>query len=223
MQIVHAGFPRDIGERAVPVVVIEHVSSEVRHVQIEETVVVVIAGGNSHAIADMADAGLFRDIHEFQLTGLRQQVPVQAIAGLPTARRRIEQFAVAVKPCALDQIDVESAVVIVIEQGHARAHDLGHVVAAGGEIEVAEVESEPAATSRKIAGSSNAARPAHKGRPRPVLPKDRGGKKCSLRGLERLSGRALCSPAGPAGYAPRAEERAFWRYSMARNRSPNRA
>ena len=88
----------------------------------------------------MAYTGLFGDVDETQLTRFSQQVLEQAIARFPAGRGREEQLAVAIEPRALHQIDVQVTVVIVIEQCHAGAHDLGHVVTAGRAVEVMKVE-----------------------------------------------------------------------------------
>ena len=99
--------------------------------------------------------------------------------------------------CALDQIDVESAVIIVIEQGHARTHDLGHVVAAGGEIEVAEVESglrlrhperSPAHRMRRGPGHNRPATPS--------APRRSRRENVLIAASGALSDRALCWSAG---------------------------
>jgi hypothetical protein len=40
----------------------------------------------------------------------------------------------------LHEIDIEIAIVVIIEQSHARTHNLGHVVAACGKVEMLEIE-----------------------------------------------------------------------------------
>ena len=54
--------------------------------------------------------------------------------------RRKEQRLSSVKGPPLDQIDVEVAVVVVVEERCTCAHDLRHVVVAGGARDVLEVQ-----------------------------------------------------------------------------------
>ncbi len=139
VRIIDAGFARDIGEGTVAIIVIEHVAAEVGHVEIEEAVVIIVAGSHAHAIADVSHSGFFSDVDESQLTRFGQQIFEQPVARFPAGRGREERFA-AVEGRALHQIDVQVAVVIVVEQRHAGTHDLGHVVTPGGTVEVMKVE-----------------------------------------------------------------------------------
>ena len=126
--VFDTGLDRDVTECAVSVVVIEHVRSEVGDVDIEKAVVVVVADGDAHWKADLADAGLLRHVYKPQFPGFGQQVLEEAITGLPSRRRRKEGLARTIELRALGQEDVEIAITIEVEQSNARAHDLGHVV-----------------------------------------------------------------------------------------------
>src|ERR1043166_29790 len=139
MWIVNARLPRYIGKRTVTVVVIQHVVTCVGDVKVEKAIVIVVADGDTHTVADVPHSGLFSDVDEAQLAGLRKQVLVEPVAGLPAGWGRGYEFA-RVETRALDEIDVQIAVVVVIKQGHAGAHDLGHIVMAGCEIEMTKVE-----------------------------------------------------------------------------------
>jgi len=59
-----AGFFRDIGERAVAIVMIELVAAVGGHVQIFEAIVVIIADGDSHPVAYALQSGLLGYIFE---------------------------------------------------------------------------------------------------------------------------------------------------------------
>ena len=140
--VVHAGLARDIGESPVAVVVIKNVRAEVGDVEVLETVVVVIPNRHAHAVADVPDAGFFRDVLKPQPAALDEQVAEKAVSGFPSGRRRKQRLLARLELAPLHQINVQVAVVVVVEQRHARAHDLRHEVFARGAIEVVEVEAD---------------------------------------------------------------------------------
>src|SRR5437762_712614 len=143
--VVDAGFGCDVGKGAVAIVVIEDVAAEVGDVKILKAVVVVIADGDSHAVADVADAGFFGDIDEMELAGFGEHVAEQAIAGLPAGWGRefgAPRILRGIKSGALDEVDVEGAIVVVIEERNARAHDFWHEEFADGAVEMMEMEAD---------------------------------------------------------------------------------
>src|SRR5436309_13215974 len=93
MWIVDARLPRYIGKRTVTVVVIQHVVTCVGDVKVEKAIVIVVAVGDTHTVADVPHSGLFSDVDEAQLAGLRKQVLVEPVAGLPVRRGRGYAFA----------------------------------------------------------------------------------------------------------------------------------
>src|ERR1700747_1816013 len=63
----HARFLRNVGECAVPVVVIEHILSIVSHIDIRIAVIFIVADGNTHAvvtISDLRQSSLFGNIRK---------------------------------------------------------------------------------------------------------------------------------------------------------------
>src|SRR5262249_31393937 len=131
------------GERSIPIVAIQDVRTELRDVQIGIAVVVVIAHRHTHSIADVAQAGLFRNIDKLHLAGFLEHVAEEAISRFPASRRsgpRVGHGLLWFEYRPLNKKDVEVAVAIVVEQGHAGAHDLGQVELAGRSREVVEIE-----------------------------------------------------------------------------------
>ena len=60
----NAGFIGDVGERAVAIVVIKDIASELGDKEIGEAVVVVVAPNAAEAIAGAGDAGFVGDVGE---------------------------------------------------------------------------------------------------------------------------------------------------------------
>jgi hypothetical protein len=100
-------------------------------------VVVVVADGHAHAVAEEAEARLLGDVGEVELEAPvgppHTVVAEQARAGRLTRLAPVERR-------ALEQQHVEVAVTVVVEQGPARAHDLGHEVLAARAGEVPEAQ-----------------------------------------------------------------------------------
>ena len=121
-----AGFLRDVGERAVAVVAVQHVVPPVGDEQIVEAVVVVVADATGLAPAGMGQPRLLRDVGERAVA-----VVVEQVAG----RLAVPHF--RVEAAAVHQKDVEPAVVVVVEERRAAAHFLEQellVVRAAGHI-----------------------------------------------------------------------------------------
>ena len=140
MSIVYPSLSRHVSECAVTIIVIKNVVAEIRDVQIEKAVIIVVSSGYAHAIPNMSHAGLFSDINEAQFARFCQQILEEPVPWLPARWRGRQEFSSVVQPRALHQIDIEIAIVVIIEQSHSRTHNLGHVVAACGKVEMAEIE-----------------------------------------------------------------------------------
>src|SRR5262249_32686890 len=95
-----------------------------RDVDVHPTVVVEVADGDAHAVAGDVEAGALADVPE----GAGGALAEEAVAGR------------GVGPPVVDEVDVEPAVVVEVEQGDAGAHDLRHEVAADRARLVAEVK-----------------------------------------------------------------------------------
>ena len=89
----------------------------------------------------MTNTGFVRHVYKPQSTCFRQEIFKQTVPRLPSARWLSYKLSVLVEPRPLYEIDVQITVVIVIEKGNSRTHDLGHVVLACCPAEVMEIES----------------------------------------------------------------------------------
>ena len=145
--VVRSALTRPLDERAVAVVPEELVASEVRQVEVDPPVVVHVPGGEAHAVPARVDAALLRDVREprdADSIGLQEEiVAVQAPRGRQRSLRREQGLIgrlVRSEHLSLDEVDVEVAVVVVVEQPGPRRHDLGNVERARRAVEVDEVE-----------------------------------------------------------------------------------
>ena len=132
------GRRRDVGERAVAVVVEQRGGAEAGDEQIEVAVVVVVADGGAHAVDRAARRRRASVTSVKRSVRLPSRPTVRSLRNSrldgPTSAAR----GVAVQRPALDEEHVQVAVVVVVEQRHAGAHLLGHVVLAGGAVDVGE-------------------------------------------------------------------------------------
>ncbi len=135
-----AGAGGYVRERAVSVVVIQNVVAVIGDVEIDVPVVVVVAGRHAHAFIGVAYAGRFRDIGERQFARFFEIIPEQAVARLPTRRNGHQRLALRSGGISLDQINVQVAVVIIVDQRRARSHHFGQKHFAGGAGELPEVD-----------------------------------------------------------------------------------
>src|SRR5215472_8596973 len=101
----NASFFSDIRECAVTVVVIEDAAAVLSHIEIGETVPVIIADGCPHAIAAAHDAGLFGNICKRTVA----IVVVKGVAQRPGGRPEIART-------TIHQIDVHPAIVVVVKK-----------------------------------------------------------------------------------------------------------
>ena len=135
----------DVGEGAVAVVVQEDALGETRAIDVHEAVVVHVGGGHTHPVRLDLDACLICDLSETQRSRTigsdREVVAVQAILqrSLRWEPRILDRFSLA-QHLALHQVQVEIAVVVVVEQPDTGRHDLRVVVLPGHPVEVDEID-----------------------------------------------------------------------------------
>ena len=131
---------RHVRERAIAIVVIEDVVAVTRDVDIREAVIVVVAGGNPHAVVPVAGAVEARSLRHIREAAIRvlaiQTVPV----GRLSARKSSRKFYRVVETPAVDEENVEQPVVVVIEEGHSATHGFDQVLLRGGGIAVDEIQ-----------------------------------------------------------------------------------
>src|SRR5262245_31118963 len=126
---------RDVGERAVAVVVEQLASSETRSKDVDAAVVVEIPRGHSHAVSRRVDAARLSHVGEMQgssaVSAHDQIVSVQPIAKRRLTlwgwKERLSERLARSQHLALDEVDVQIAVVVVVEESHAGPEDLGHI------------------------------------------------------------------------------------------------
>ena len=123
LAVVDSGPRGHVGERAVTVVVVEDARAVGRDVEIAVAVVVVVAHRQAHATTHPADAGLLRHVGE----GSVAVIPVEGV-GDGTAALALRRGRVG------DEVDVEPAVAVVVDEPSAAPHGLDHVPAAKGEL-----------------------------------------------------------------------------------------
>src|SRR5262249_26215229 len=116
--IVGAARSRDIRKRAVAVVSIELVGSEIRHVEIDAAVVVEVARRRSHAVASRDDAARLRHVGKVQVPpSIRANL--QVVAKEPAASLRRPGGSGAgrsgLQGGSLDEKEIEIAIVVVVE------------------------------------------------------------------------------------------------------------
>ena len=137
---------RDIGEDAVAAVAIQDVRAEVRDVEIDPAVVVVVAGAGAHPVLAMADARSIGHVLERAVAA----IPVQAVPRLLRHRRIGERATV-------DEEDVDPAVVVVVEEQPARADGFDQVFVGARAVDVAEVDAGVAADIGESHGAPSGA------------------------------------------------------------------
>ena len=98
-------------KRPVPSLRSNALGPEVRYVQVRVPVVVVVSGGDPHAVSPVVRAAAGGHVGEAPLAAVLEQ-PVAAVGG-------------PVQAAALDQVGIEIAVVVHVEEGHAAPDDLG--------------------------------------------------------------------------------------------------
>ncbi len=112
----------DVLEGAVLTVPVEGIPAPAGHEEVRSAVVVEVAHGDTMPIAPCqgGDAGFFRDV----LEGAVAAVPEQAVAAFGGCLSGGER-------AALDGVDVEPAVTVVVDQADAAAHGFGQALQGG--------------------------------------------------------------------------------------------
>jgi hypothetical protein len=126
----NARFYGDVGKSSVPVVVKKLITGNVGNENVGATIVVVVTNGDTHSVACSGHAGFFSDIG-------KRAVVVVAIEPVPVVGRGLFKRR---NLGAVDAIDVEKAVVVVIEKSHTGNHGFGLIFVRGGAIARHEVE-----------------------------------------------------------------------------------
>ena len=148
-RVVHAGPPRDVAERPVPVAAKQLIGAQPRAVQIDPPVVVEVSGRHSHAVGAHVEAATLGDVGEPQgPRAVRVNLQIVAVETIGERQRhvrggrhqRIVQRLAFSQHLALNEVGVEVAVVVHVEQRGPRRHDLAEVERAGHAVEVDEVD-----------------------------------------------------------------------------------
>ena len=108
----------EVAELAVALVPVEDVGAVIGHIEIEVAVAVVVGRRAAHAptrITDPGRAGIVR----------KGAVAHVAVEGVGRGRGRV---GIAFQPRAVDQVDVEPAIAVVVEESTAAAFGLDDVV-----------------------------------------------------------------------------------------------
>ena len=107
----HAGFLRYVGEGAIVIVVVETVLSVVRNVEIGPTIVVVVRYDHAETPPVIGYSGFGGDVGKCSI------VVVMEKRGMGRSRLAVE----GIVSRAIDQVNVEPAIVVVIQKRNARA------------------------------------------------------------------------------------------------------
>ena len=112
--ICDARFCGDVGERSIAIIVIENGAAIAGHVKIRVAVVVVVSDGDAlPVVSRAADAGLFGDVGKGSVAVVVIQRRAQRMRWLINIRGR-----------RLNEIQIQQAVLVVVDPAHARAHCL---------------------------------------------------------------------------------------------------
>ena len=137
--IAGAGDGGGVREGAVAVVAIEPVGAEVGDIEVGPAVVVVVAGGDAHAVAAGADAAGRGDVDKARPSAaVGPHLQVVAVQPVDRSIRRCR--ADRVESTALHQVDIQIAVTVEVEQRPAGTHHLAEVEAAGHAVDMRKVE-----------------------------------------------------------------------------------
>ena len=123
-----SGLLGDIGKGAVAVVVVEAVASVGGYENILVSIVVVVGDCNAHAVPHPFESSLFGNV----LKGSVGLLVIHAVPVFRTGLLRDEALGRGIGiGGAVDQEEVEPAVIVAIEERHARAHRLKQIFACG--------------------------------------------------------------------------------------------
>ena len=109
--VVNPGLAGDVGESPIAVVVKQNVVSPEAAEEIVPAVVVVVADADAGLPAGARQAGFFRDVGECAVAIVLVEMRSGCLAGRP----------VRVEASSVGEINIEPAVVVVIEEGQAAA------------------------------------------------------------------------------------------------------
>ena len=128
----------DILEGAIAAVAPQLVGAEVGEEDVDMAVAVDVTGRDAHAVAGGVQAARCRDVGETQLAlAVRQLVAVETVGPeVVAALRRSSDRR------TLNQVEIEVAVVVVVEERATRAHHLVKVELAGHAVPMHEVEAD---------------------------------------------------------------------------------
>src|SRR6185437_15184399 len=116
------------GKRAVTVVVIQMVAAISRHIQIFVAVVIVVTDSHAHPVSNTLQPGLLGHVFE-------RAVLTLVIQAVPVFRRTLLWNGVLghgiVEWGAVNEENIQQAVVVVVEDGDTRSHGLHQVFMAG--------------------------------------------------------------------------------------------
>src|SRR6476620_12611492 len=117
-----AGFFRDFFERSVAAISIEAVGPEAGEVEIDVAVVVIVAGADAAGPCIIGDPGFVGDVLEFATAEV-------AVKGELAFLENLSMVGIGVEAPAVDQDDVEPAVIVVIDEGAPLAGGFEQMVA----------------------------------------------------------------------------------------------
>ena len=145
-RIIDASRRSDVTEAAIAVVEQQLVVIQIHHVEIWKTVIVDIAGCHTHAISSAKLARFLRHIGEtnqrLSIIAGPGVVSVQAVAQgqrVPGWKQCVINLFAGTQRGALDDIDVQVAIAVVIEKGAAGTDDLRKVDFARHAVEMKKV------------------------------------------------------------------------------------
>ena len=127
--VLDSGCAAHVVKGPVAIVAVEDVGTEVGHKQVGIAVVVEISDGGPQPVSGLAQAGLFRNIHEFPAA----HVPIERVGGNVAQRSAAERRAV-------DQVNVEQAIAVVVEYREAGADRFHDVLSPRTAVRVHEVD-----------------------------------------------------------------------------------
>ena len=139
----------DLGEGAVAVVPIHSVLAEVGDVEVDPAIVVDVPRRRPHSVAERDDSALRGHVGKAQV-GRPVRVHVQIVSKEPVSERRlfrrrkegVVQVLAGSQHLTLHQVDVQIAVVVVVEEGAPGPHHFAEVILSGHSVEVAKVDSD---------------------------------------------------------------------------------
>jgi hypothetical protein len=176
MSASHAGLDGDVGKCAVAIVMEELVGIDVGNENVGATIVVVITDRDAHAIAGTGKASFFSDVGKCAVV----VVAVEAVR--VDGRGFFERRDLG----AIDTVDVEEAVVVVVKERNAGDHGLGLILIRRGAVASDEVKAGLSSDLFKADGGSGTCRVGLRGRRPETARGKRAGRETS-EGLEKPS------------------------------------